>query len=225
MSGDKKLLIRIIIRIAFFPLFMGLLVLLPAGTWAFWQVYAYVLALMFPLISAMIYFYLKDPSFLERRMRTKEKETAQKVFVALSAVSIAGAFVIPGLDYRFGWSRVPWWAVIAGDLIVVLSYLFIFYVFRTNSWASRVIEVADDQTVISTGPYAVVRHPMYSGMFLLYVATPVALASWWGIISSLLLLPLLVMRILNEEKLLIKELEGYEEYRSEVKYRLIPLIW
>ena len=225
MSKDKNLKWRAIIRIAMFPLFLGLLVLLPAGTFRFWQVYLYFTVLIIPLITAMIYLYRTAPELLERRMRTKEKEKQQKVFVALSSISIVGSFIVPGLDYRFGWSTVPFWFVIAADILVFLSYLFIFYVFKVNSYASRVIEVAENQKVISSGPYALVRHPMYSGMLLMYLATPVALASYWGIIPAALLPFLLVLRIGNEEKVLSENLEGYTEYCSKVKYRMIPLIW
>lgn len=225
MSKDKNLKWRAIIRIAMFPLFLGLLVFLPAGTFRFWQVYLYFFVLIIPLIAAMIYLYRTAPELLERRMRTKEKEKMQKVFVALSSISIVGAFVVPGLDYRFGWSAVPFSFVIAADVLVFLSYLFIFYVFKVNSYASRVIEVAEDQKVISSGPYAMVRHPMYSGMLIMYLATPVALASYWGILPAALLPFLLVLRIGNEEKVLRENLDGYSEYCEKVKYRMIPFIW
>ncbi len=214
-----------VVRMLMFPVFMALMVLLPAGTWHFLEAYIYFGALTLPLIAGIVYFYRKDPSLLEKRMKGKERRGAQKVFVIFAALSIVGAFVIPGLDRRFGWSELPLWLVIIGDVLVVLSYLFIFYVFKANAYASRVVEIQEGQKVITTGPYAVVRHPMYTGMIVLYMASPVALGSLWGMIPAALLIPLLGFRILNEEKLLRAELMGYEEYCTKQKFRLIPLVW
>lgn len=225
MISRKKLLFPMIVRFVMFPVLLGLLVLLPAGTMRFWQVYVYFAALMTALVPVMSYFYRKNPEFLERRMKTGEKDRAQKIFVLLSAISIIGAFVVPGFDFRFKWSSISLWFCLGADVLVVLSYLFIFLVFKANSYASRVVEVAEGQTVISNGPYAWVRHPMYSGMFVLYMATPVALGSWWGLVPASLLLPLLVFRIMNEERMLREELDGYSEYCRKVKYRLVPGLW
>ena len=225
MEDNKKLLMRVIIRIAFFPLFLGLAVLLPAGTFRFWQAYLYFGILLIPLCIAMVYFYRNDPDFLEKRMKTRETESTQKLFVALASVSIIGIFVITGLDRRFAWSHVPFPAVLIGDGLVLLSYLFVYLVFRTNSYASRVVEVSDEQKVITTGPYAVVRHPMYTGILVMYAASSVALGSWWGLVPSVLLIPVLILRIGNEEKVLREQLPGYKAYCSLVRKRLIPFIW
>jgi protein-S-isoprenylcysteine O-methyltransferase Ste14 len=225
MKKSTRLLIQIVIRILMFPVFMALLVLLSAGTWHYPEAYVYFCVLTLPLIAAMGYFFRKDPSLLEKRMKTKENRGAQKVFIVFATLSIVGAFVIPGLDRRFGWSELPFWVALVGDVLVFVGYLFIVYVFRTNSYASRVVEIQEEQKVIDTGPYAVVRHPMYTGMIVLYIASPVALGSLWGMIPSALLIPLLVLRILNEEKLLKEELAGYEEYCRARKFRLIPLLW
>ncbi len=225
MEEKKKLLIKVIFRIAMFPLFMGLIVLWPAGTFRFWEVYVFIGILMVPLCAAMVYFYRTDPEILEKRMKTKETQGAQKLFVALASTTIIATFVIPGFDHRFGWSVMPVWIIGLGDAAVLLSYLFVFTVIKTNSFASRVVEVTEDQKVISTGPYAVIRHPMYTGILLMYAASSIALSSWWGVIPAAVLLPVLVFRILNEEKLLREELTGYDEYCKQVRYRLVPFIW
>jgi len=222
MNSLKK---KLIIRICSIPLFMALLVLLPAGTLLYWQAYLYFAVLLIPMFIAMIYFYRKDPEFLNRRMRTKEKENSQKIFVLLGSVSIVGAFIVPGLDHRFGWSSVPLAVVLLANILVLISYFFILYVFKVNSYASRVVEVNEGQKVISTGPYAFVRHPMYSGIIIMYFMTPIALASWWGFIPISILPLLLVLRIRNEEKVLTEQLEGYSEYCAKVKYRIIPFLW
>jgi protein-S-isoprenylcysteine O-methyltransferase Ste14 len=227
MGTDKnrQLLFQTIIRMVMFPVFMGLLVLLPAGTWHYPEAYIYFASLTLPLVMAMTYFYRKDPSLLEKRMKTKERRGAQKVFVLFASLSIIGAFVVPGLDRRFGWSGLPLWIPLIADGFVLLGYLFILYVFKTNTFASRVVEIQQDQKVVTSGPYAVVRHPMYTGMIVLYMASPVALGSLWGLIPAALLIPMLVFRIRNEEALLREELAGYEDYCQNQKYRLIPLLW
>jgi protein-S-isoprenylcysteine O-methyltransferase Ste14 len=227
MGNEKnlRLLIQAIVRVVMFPVFMGLMVLLPAGTWQYPEAYVYFGTLTLPLIPAMIYFYCKAPSLLEKRMKTKERRGAQKVFVLFASLSIVGAFVVPGLDRRFGWSDLPLWIALVADGLVLLGYLFIVYVFKTNAYASRVVEIQRDQKVIASGPYAVVRHPMYLGMIVLYMASPVALGSLWGMIPAALLVPMLVLRIHNEEALLREKLAGYDEYCRKQKFRLIPLLW
>lgn len=225
MNDKQNFLLRIIIRFLMFPVFMYLLVFLPAGTLLYWEAYVYFFSLLIPLVVNMTYLYYNDKDLLERRMRTREKQPQQKVFFVLATVSIIGAFVIPGLDKRFMWSEVPFAVVIFADVLIVLSYLFIALVFKTNTYASRVVEVEQEQKVISTGPYAIVRHPMYTGMIILYIMTPIALGSYWGVIPAILLPFILVFRIKNEEQLLREELEGYTEYCENIRYRLIPFIW
>lgn len=225
MNSKTIFIIRIIIRFLMFPLFMWLLVFLPAGTYNYWQAYLYFFSLLVPLIINMTYLYFNDKDLLERRMRTREKQKQQKIFLVFATVSIIGAFVIPGLDKRYMWSNIPRIVVILADILIILSYLFIAIVFKTNTYASRVVEVEDNQKVISTGPYAYVRHPMYTGMTVLYIMTPIALGSYWGVIPAILLPFILVFRIKNEELLLRAELEGYTEYCEKVRFRLIPFIW
>jgi protein-S-isoprenylcysteine O-methyltransferase Ste14 len=221
----KQLRRKIAVRIILLPVFLFLLVLLPAGTLNFWQVYLYSAVLAGPMFFVVIYFLKKDPGFLERRLKTKEKEPHQKKIVQSAAIIYMAGFIVPGLDRRFGWSDVSLFIVILADILVLLAYIFIFFVFRENIYASRVIEVEKEQKVISTGPYSIVRHPMYLGVIVMYLSTPVALGSFWGIIPFSILPAALVLRILNEEKVLTGQLPGYREYCGRVRYRLVPYLW
>ena len=220
-SLQKKLAVRFFLLLLFFSLFL----LLPAGTFYFWQLYVYLAVLMGPLIFVVRYFLKNDPEFLVHRMTMKEKEREQKKIISLSAIAYLVGFLLPGLDRRFGWSDIPTAIVLAADLLVMASYIFIVYVFKQNRYASRVIEVQKDQKVISTGPYSIVRHPMYSGMFIMFFSTPIALGSYWAVIPFALMPLTFFFRILNEEKVLSEQLPGYKEYCEKVRYRLIPYIW
>jgi protein-S-isoprenylcysteine O-methyltransferase Ste14 len=226
LSTDlKSLKKKLAIRFFLFPLILSLFLFLPAGTFNYWQVYLYFVVLMGPLIFVVRYFLKNDPEFLVHRMTMKEKEREQKKIISISNVVFFIGFLVPGFDRRFGWSDIPASVVIAADILVVVSYLFIVYVFKTNRYASRVIEVQKGQTVVSTGPYSIVRHPMYSGMFVLIFATPIALGSYWAVVPFLLTPVTFVFRILNEEKVLSEQLTGYKEYCNTVRYRLIPYVW
>jgi protein-S-isoprenylcysteine O-methyltransferase Ste14 len=221
----KALIIKIISRFSLVPIVLGLLILVPAGTFNYWQVYVYMGILIIPMIFVLFYFLKNDPLFLERRTRAKEKEKAQKIIQIVFSLIFLSGFVIPGLDKRFGWSDIPINIVLITDIIILLGYLLIFFVFRQNSYASRVVEVDKSQKVISTGLYSFVRHPMYLGVLIMYIPTPVALGSYWGLIPMATIPLALVFRILNEEKVLSKDLPGYKEYCQQTRYRLIPLIW
>jgi protein-S-isoprenylcysteine O-methyltransferase Ste14 len=221
----KSLLKKIIVRFSFLPLVLGLLVLVPARTLNYWQVYVYVGILVVPMIIVLIYFLRVDPRFLERRTKAKEKEKQQKLIAILSTLIFLAGFIIPGLDHRFTWSQVPAYLSISADLVILLGYLIIFIVFRQNSYASRIIEVDEEQKVISTGLYGIVRHPMYVGVLIMYIPTPIALGSYWGLIPFALLPLSLALRIMNEEKVLSASLKGYKEYCQKTKYRLIPFLW
>ena len=217
MAGLKT---RIFARFLALPLVLCLLLFLPAGTFDYWQVYVYVGIILVLALGAISYFLKHDPELIERRLRTKEKQDTQKAVVFALTILVVLAYVIPGLDCRFAWSDVPVAVVLVADFLLAVSYLFVAFVLKTNSYASRIVEVEEGQQVIKTGPYAVVRHPMYTGVVLMYLATPVALGSWWGLIPVIL-----IPRILNEEKVLREELTDYPEYCTEVRWRLLPHVW
>jgi len=198
---------------------------LPAGTFAYWEGWVYLAILLIPMFLVLIYLLKNDPELLERRMRMREKETEQKLIIKISYVYFLLVFLLPGFDKRFEWSNVPVAVVIVADILVLLGYGMFFLVLRENRYASRIIEVEQEQKVISSGPYAIVRHPMYLGVLLMYILSPLALGSYWVMVPSLLIIPLLVARIRNEESVLRRELKGYQEYSQKTKYRLIPGIW
>jgi protein-S-isoprenylcysteine O-methyltransferase Ste14 len=204
---------------------LGIMFFLPAGTLDYWQAWAYMAVTLVPAFFVVLYFLHKDPEFLARRLKMKEKEAKQKLVVKAAGIIFVIGFLLPGLDRRFGWSNVPAEWSLAAALIVLLGYLLCFLVFRENSYAGRTIEVVKGQKVISSGPYSLIRHPMYFGTLLLYLATPIALGSYWALPPFLLMLPILVLRILNEEEVLRRELKGYAQYCKKVRYRLLPHVW
>lgn len=214
-----------LVRFSLFPMVFALLILLPAGTFDYWQVYVYFGILVVPMIFVLFYFLKNDPKFLERRAKAREKEKQQVLISILSSLIFLAGFIIPGLDHRFEWSAVPLQITLLADAVILLGYLIIFLVFRQNSYASRIIEVDEEQKVISTGLYGMVRHPMYVGVMIMYIPTPLALGSYWGLIPFALLPLSLALRILNEEKVLKENLDGYKAYCQKTKYRLIPYIW
>ncbi|MBU0527585.1 MAG: isoprenylcysteine carboxylmethyltransferase family protein [Candidatus Micrarchaeota archaeon] len=207
------------------PVILGIFLFGPAGTLDYWQAWVYIAILVVPASFVVLYFLKKDPAFLERRMRTKESEARQGLIIKVSALMFIIAFLIPGFDYRFGWSLVPHEISIVADVFVFLGYLLIFLVFRENGYAGRTVQVDKGQRVISTGPYSVVRHPMYVGTLVMYMATPIALGSYVAVPAFILLIPVIVLRILNEEEVLRRDLPGYVEYCRKTRYRLIPFIW
>ncbi len=223
---SKGALIRIVLTRAI-PAFiiLPLMFFLPAGTFDYWEAWAYCLCIFIPMALIFTYLIINDPELLERRMKMREKVKEQKLIIKVSYLVFILAFLLPGFDHRFGWSNVPPAVVILSLFCFLVGYGFFFFVLRENSYASRVIEVANGQKVISTGPYAIVRHPMYMSSMMMYLFSPLALGSYWALIPMLLIIPILVARILNEEKVLEKDLPGYQEYMEKVKYRLIPKFW
>lgn len=224
-SNNRQLLIKVLIRFVLAIILIGLNFFLPAGSIKFWEAWVYMGILFTPMIFVLIYLLKKDPELLERRMKIKEKEEPQKVFVKLSILVFFIAFIIPGFDYRFEWSEVPFIVIIIADLFIFIGYLLFFLVLKENTYASRIIEVEKGQKVISTGPYAIIRHPMYVAALTMYILSPLALGSYWAVLAILPLPVLVIFRIKNEEKILIDKLPGYREYTQKVKYRLIPYIW
>jgi protein-S-isoprenylcysteine O-methyltransferase Ste14 len=204
---------------------LGLAFFLPAGTFNYWEAWVYLALLFTPMFFVMQYLMKNDPALLERRMRTKEKASEQSLIIKLSYIYFLVIFLLPGFDKRYGWSDTPICWIIIADVLVLLGYIVVVWVFRENSYASRTVEVDKDQKVIDTGPYAIVRHPMYTGITTLYILSPLALGSYWVVLPALLIIPLIIARILSEEKILAKELTGYTEYQQNVRYRLIPRVW
>jgi len=216
---------RIILLVPVVTIVIGLMLFLPAGSLGYWQAWLFVGTLLVPFILVVSYFLKHDPEFLERRMRFKEKEAEEKRIMKVGKLLFFIGFLTPGFDYRFGWSHVPFWLVVASDIVIFLAYMFVFLVFKENSYASRIVEVDKKQRVITTGPYAFVRHPMYAGIIPMYLCVPLALGSYVALIFFVAVIPLIILRIFDEERLLLKDLEGYKEYTEKVKYRLIPGIW
>jgi len=204
---------------------VSLMYFLPAGTLNYWQAWVWLAIMFMPMALVGRWLMHHDPALLERRMHTREKQKYQKWFQILATPIFILIFLLPGFDRRFGWSAIPAIIIILTDILILIGYGLFFLVMRENSYASRVVEVAADQKVIKTGPYAFVRHPMYTSVILMWVLTPLALGSLWAFIQALLIPFMLIVRIKNEEKVLTEELPGYREYLQEVKYRLIPGIW
>jgi protein-S-isoprenylcysteine O-methyltransferase Ste14 len=195
------------------------------GSLAWWQAWVYCAVILVPATVFIVHKARHDPDFIARRSRLREKERTQRRVLAWGYPPYLASVITPGLDHRFGWSAPPTALVLTAMAIALGSYLAILRVFRENRWAGRTIETYADQQVIMTGPYAIVRHPMYAATMLFYVATPLALGSWWGVLPALGFIPIFVFRIRNEEEILVRELPGYDEYRAKVRHKLVPFIW
>jgi protein-S-isoprenylcysteine O-methyltransferase Ste14 len=202
---------------------MGVILFLPAGSFRFWEAWIWWSDFSLLTIFMTAYFLKKSPELLKRRMKVKQKNEVRRPPAFLNLYYLG--YIVPGIDYRFHWSSVPFGIVILANGIVFLGYLSIFYVFKENSYASTVIQVEQNQRVITTGPYSIVRHPMYLGLLLMSLFTPLALGSYWALIPALLCIPSLVLRVKSEEEVLFHELDGYEEYCVKTPHRLIPWIW
>jgi protein-S-isoprenylcysteine O-methyltransferase Ste14 len=216
---------KVYLRIALAVPVLGAIIFLPAGTLAFWEAWLYLAVLLIPMSVVFNYLLHHDPELLARRVQWREKETAQRRIINLSLLYFLLAFMLPGFDRRWGWSDASWPVVLAADLVVMLGYTLFMLVLRENRYAARTIRVEEGQRVISSGPYAIVRHPMYLGALLMYLASPMALGSYWALVPALLIVPILVARILNEERVLERDLNGYLEYKQATRYRLVPGLW
>lgn len=226
MNTDKSTLTKTVIsRYVMAFVAIAAIIFLPAWTLRYWQGWLYMAILFIPMLLVMVYMLRNAPELLERRLRMRERETQQKKIIALSYIPFLLAYVLPGFDVRLGWSNVPAWVSIAAAVVVLVGYGVVFLVFRENQYASRVVEVEKEQSVISSGPYGVVRHPMYVGMLLLYIFSPLVLGSYWAMLPAALIVPVITARILNEENVLARDLNGYPEYMQKVRYRLIPGVW
>lgn len=221
----KKLFVQAIVKYLAGIVLLGILIFLPAGTIHFPNGWLLMALLFIPMLGAGILMMIYDPSLLEKRLNAKEQQGEQKEVIWQSGVMFIAAFALAGLNFRFGWLSLPQWVVWAGSVLFLLAYLMWGEVLRENAWLSRTVEVQEGQVVIDSGLYGIVRHPMYAASVLLFLSMPLVLNSIFSFLVMLAYLPLISKRILNEEKLLKKELPGYEEYMERVKYRLIPFIW
>ena len=204
---------------------VGALLFLPAGSFAFVGGWIFIGLLFIPMLILGAVLLAKSPELLQKRLSAKEKENTQKGVVALSGLLFLVGFIVAGLDYRFGWSHVPAWLVIVASVTLSASYALYAEVMRENAYLSRTIEVQEGQKVVSTGLYGIVRHPMYAVTIWLFLSIPLVLGSFWAFLCFLPYPIIMAVRILNEERVLSKGLEGYEDYKKKVKYRLIPFIW
>ena len=221
----KGLLKDALIKIAFGIVAMGLLLFIPAGTIHWLDGWLLMIILFVPMFFAGLVMYAKAPDLLRSRLRAKETQSEQKDVIKYSGLMFLAAFIIAGLNYRFQWIMMPRAVVWIGVVIFLLAYCLFGEVLRENQYLSRVIEVQEDQTVVDTGLYGVVRHPMYTATVLLFLSMPLVLNSLISFIIMLVYIPIIVKRIKNEEEVLEQELKGYREYKQKVKYRLIPFIW
>ncbi len=204
---------------------VGLLLFLPAGGLDYPNGWLFIGLLFVPMLILGIVLLIKSPALLEKRLNAKEKQSTQKGVVALSGLLFVAGFIVAGLDHRFGWSEMPLWVVITASVILLVSYALYAEVMRENAYLSRTIEVQEKQTVVDTGLYGIVRHPMYAVTIWLFLAIPVVLGSWWAVLCFIPYIAVIVVRIRGEEALLEAELDGYTAYKIRVRYRLLPYIW
>lgn len=204
---------------------MALLLFLPAGSWGYWQAWLFLGLLFVPMTCVATWLLVREPELLAKRLSSKEQEKAQRQVVALSALMFVAGFLLAGFDQRFGWSEMPAWVVAIAAVVMVCGYGLYAEVMRENAYLSRTVEVQENQKVISTGLYGIVRHPMYAATLVLYLAMPIVLGSWVALIPFLAYPFIIARRIRNEEHVLEEGLAGYCEYEQQVRYRLIPFIW
>jgi protein-S-isoprenylcysteine O-methyltransferase Ste14 len=207
---------------------MAVLIFVPAGTLDYPRAWIFLAVFFAPVLAITIYLMKNDPKLLERRIKagpTDEKETSQKIIQFLAMIDFIAVMLVPAFDHRFAWSVVPPQVVVTGDILVVLGFLIVFLVFKENTFTSAIIELSSEQKVISTGPYALVRHPMYIGALIMLVGVPLALGSWWGLLTVVPMTLVIVWRLLDEEKFLARNLAGYSEYQNAVRYHLLPFVW
>ena len=222
---DKDLLVQALIKFLAGLILFGLLLFLPAGTFEYWNAWVLITALFGPMLVLGAVLLIKSPELLAKRLASKEKESQQKTVVALSALMFLASFIPAGFDFRYGWTSLPSWTVWAATGVLLLSYLMYAEVMRENAYLSRTIEVQDNQKVIDTGLYGIVRHPMYSATVFLFLSMPLILGSMMSFVVMLVYIPIINARIKNEEKVLSEGLPGYQEYKQKVRSKVIPFIW
>ncbi|MBO4690177.1 MAG: isoprenylcysteine carboxylmethyltransferase family protein [Paludibacteraceae bacterium] len=220
-----KLFLQALTKFVIGLLLIGLLLFLPAGTFDFWQAWLFIGVLFVPMFFAGIVLMNRQPELLRKRLDAKEQQQEQKWVVALSGLMFIAVFVVAGLNRRYGWYMLPDWAVYLATVVFLAAYAMYAEVMRENVWLSRTVEVQENQQVVSTGLYGIVRHPMYAATLLLFLSMPLVLASPWSFVIMLIYIPIIALRIRNEEQVLERELKGYTEYKQRVRYKVIPFIW
>ena len=220
-----KLAAEALIKFTCGLLLVGLLIFLPAGTLSYTYGWLFVGLLFVPMLIAGFIMLAKSPKFLKKRLDAKEKQSAQKGVVGLSGLMFLAGFAVAGLDFRFGWSAMPVWVTVVASVLFLIAYGLYAEVMRENAYLSRTIKVEEGQTVVDTGLYGIVRHPMYAVTIPLFLMIPLILGSWYALIAFAVYPAIIIVRLLDEEKLLTEELPGYAEYKQKVKYRIIPFIW
>ena len=220
-----KLLANALIKFTCGLLMVGLLIFLPAGTLRYTYGWLFMAVLFAPMLIAGFVMYFKSPEFLAKRLDAKEKQATQKGVLAFAGLMFIAGFVVAGLDFRFGWSKMPSWVAAVASVLFLVAYGLYAEVMRENAYLSRTIKVEEGQTVVDTGLYGIVRHPMYMVTILLFLMIPLILGSWYALIIFAFYPAIIVVRLKDEEDLLSRELPGYEEYKQKVKYRLIPFVW
>ena len=222
---NKQLVARAFAKFFAGLLVVGLLLFLPAGTLRFPNGWLLIALLFLPMLIAGVVMIFRNPELLKKRLNAKEDEREQKAVLALSGVMFLAAFVVAGLNFRFSWFTLPVWAVCAASVVFLAAYLMYAEVMRENAFLSRTVEIQEEQTVVDTGLYGVVRHPMYCATLFLFLSMGLVLGSPVSFAILLFYIPIIVLRIKNEEKVLLQGLQGYDEYCKKVKYRLIPFVW
>ena len=222
---NTKLFIQALTKYFSGLILVGLLLFLPAGTFAFWQAWLFIIILFLPMFVAGLILMARNPELLRKRLSAKEEQNEQKTVVLISGILFLAMFIVAGLNRRFMWYMLPNWVVFAAAVVFLIGYVLYAEVLRENVWLSRTIEVQDEQKVVDTGLYGIVRHPMYSATLLMFLSMPLVLGSVWSFAIMLFYVPVIVKRIRNEEVVLKQGLAGYSDYMQRVRYRLIPFVW
>ena len=222
---DTKLFVQAIVKFLSGLVMVALLLFLPAGTLAWWQAWLLIGILFIPMFIAGLIMMKKTPDLLRRRLDVREKQGEQKTVIALSGLMFLAAFIVAGLNFRYGWIVLPSWVSIASAVVFLLAYALYAEVLRENVWLSRTVEVQENQKVVDTGLYGIVRHPMYMSTLLLFLSMPLVLGSVISFVIILAYIPIIAKRIRNEEQVLENGLEGYAEYKKRVRYKVIPFVW
>jgi protein-S-isoprenylcysteine O-methyltransferase Ste14 len=220
--------LKAIAGLAFVLALLAALLFIPAQTLDYWQAWVFLSVYFIGSLALTLYLMKHDRKLLERRISggpVAEKEPVQKIIMLIASAGFIGLVLIPAIDRQEGWSSMPGWVALIGDLLMILGWIAIFFVFRENTFSSATIELAPDHKVISSGPYALVRHPMYAGGLVMLLGVPIALGSWWGLLVIVAVMPALIWRLFHEEQFLLARLPGYGAYQKTVRYRLIPHVW